>query len=235
METPLWMDGPVLHQQAGVFPLGTDSIVLADFVCPGKGDRILDLGAGGGALSVLLGWQRPDLMITALEIDSAACSLARKNLQENRIRAELVEGDLRHYRTLLPAGSYDLTVSNPPYFCQNRGKVSELLSSARSDQGCSLNDLCSAAAWATRWGGRFCLVFRPERLSEIFSALEAAGFAVKRIRPVHHSLDRSVNLFLIEARRGGNPGITWEKDLYLCELDGSTTPEAARIYHRIKE
>ena len=106
METPLWNGGPVLHRAPGVFPLGTDSIILSDFARPGTGDRILDLGAGGGALSVLLGWQRPDLHITALEMDPDACALAGRNLRDNGICANLLEADLRQYRSVLPAGTF---------------------------------------------------------------------------------------------------------------------------------
>ena len=114
-------------------------------------------------------------------------------------------------------------------------RLFDALAEARSDRGCTLEEVCAAAAWAARWGGRFCLVFRPERVAELFSALGAAGFAVKRIRPVHHSPDKPVNLLLVEARRGGNPGTVWENDLYLHTADGCDTPEAARICHREKE
>ena len=235
MSQPLWKDGPVLHQAPDVFPLGTDSILLADFARPCKAERILDLGTGGGTLPVLMGFGRPDLRFTAVENDPAACPLARKNLAENGIPAEVLEADLRHYREILPAGAFDLTVSNPPYFEQSGGLVSNHLGAARSDRGCTLAELCAAAAWATRWGGRFCLVFRPERIPALFAALEAAGFAVKRLRPVHHSPDKPANLLLIEARRGGNPGLRWEEDLFLRTADGLDSPEVLRIYHRTKE
>ena len=46
----------------------------------------------------------------------------------------------------------DLIVSNPPYFEQSGGLVSNHLGAARSDRGCTLAELCAAAAWATRWG-----------------------------------------------------------------------------------
>ena len=43
-EELLWPGGPVVRQAAGVFPLGTDSILLAHFAAPGPRDRVLDLG-----------------------------------------------------------------------------------------------------------------------------------------------------------------------------------------------
>ena len=54
MAETLWDGGPVLHQAPGVFPMGTDSILLAHFARPGAKDRILDLGTGSGILPVLL-------------------------------------------------------------------------------------------------------------------------------------------------------------------------------------
>ena len=54
MPETLWDGGPILHQAPGVFPMGTDSILLADFARVGKRDRILDLGTGSGILPVLL-------------------------------------------------------------------------------------------------------------------------------------------------------------------------------------
>lgn len=40
MPETLWDGGPILHQAPGVFPMGTDSILLADFARVGKRDRI---------------------------------------------------------------------------------------------------------------------------------------------------------------------------------------------------
>ena len=39
MAETLWDGGPILHQAPGVFPMGTDSILLAHFARPGAKDR----------------------------------------------------------------------------------------------------------------------------------------------------------------------------------------------------
>ena len=54
MPETLWDGGPILHHAPGVFPMGTDSILLADFARVEKNARILDLGTGSGILPVLL-------------------------------------------------------------------------------------------------------------------------------------------------------------------------------------
>ncbi len=233
MPAPLWPGGPLLEQAPEVFPLGTDSILLADFACPGARDRLLDLGTGCGILPIVLLWDRPGVTATAVELSPAACALARKNLTRNGLeqRVCLLEQDLRQFRQTLPAGGFDLTVSNPPYFPAGSG-FSGPLENARQDTLCTLPQLCAAAAWSTRWGGRFCLVFPPARLCELFAALTECGFAPKRIRPVHHAPGLPVNLLLVEARRGGKPGLVWEPDLYLHTAQGQESPEYQRIYRR---
>ncbi len=234
MEQSLWHGGPLLSESPDVFPLGTDSLLLADFARPADNAKILDLGTGCGILPLLLLWSRPRTSAAALDISPAACALARENFRQNGLsgRTSVLEGSLRDFRHLLSAGGYDMTVSNPPYFPQSSGPAATVRpGDARKEESCSLEDLCAAAAWATRYGGSFCLVYRPERLGELFAALQGSGFTPKRIRPVHHSPGLPVNLFLTEARRGGGPGIAWEPDLYLCGPDGSPSQEYRRICH----
>lgn len=231
----LWNGGPTLEQAPGVFPMGTDSILLAAFAQMGPRDRLLDLGTGTGILPLLLLYERPDATATAVERDARACDLARRNFLRNglQMRADVLEGDLRDYRALLPAGSFDYAVSNPPYFAAGTGRTAGAgLEYARGDGKCTLAELCQAAAWAVRWGGKFSLVFRPERLCDLITVLRETGFEPKRLCPVHHRQGAPVNLILLEARRGGNPGLTWEQDLYLYESDGAETPQLRQIYRR---
>lgn len=235
MAQTLWDQGPILHQAPGVFPMGTDSVILAAFARPGKSDRVLDLGTGTGILPILLLYDRPQVTASAVELEENACLLAEKNFHANGLsdRVRLISGDLREYRSLIPTGQFDLTVSNPPYFGAGSGPdAAGGLINARGDGTCSLDDLCQAAAWATRWGGRFCLVFRPDRLCELIVSLRKSGFEPKRLRPVHHSHGSPVNLILVDARRGGNPGLSWEKDLYLRDENGNESRELRDIYRR---
>ena len=235
MAETLWDGGPTLARAPGVFPMGTDTVILADFVHPRADAQVLDLGTGSGILPILLGYERPALSLTAIEISPEACSLASENFRRNQMmgRVRLIRGDLRRYRELLPCEGFDITVSNPPYFRSGSGApAAGRLRDAREEYLCTLEELCAAAAWSTRWGGSFCLVFRPDRLCDLILALRRSGFEPKRIRPVHHSRSHPVNLLLLQARRGGNPGLLWEPDLYLYREDGTESEETRRIYRR---
>ena len=233
--TSLWPGGPRFCQAANQ-ALGTDSILLADFARVRGAARGIDLGCGSGILALLLLWREARLRMTGLELDPAAAAIARENLRENALdaRAEIVEGDIRAVRAAFRAGSFDFAVANPPYFACGSGGVSPdpARAAARSEASCTLGELCRAAAWLLPSGGRFYLVHRPERLSELCCALAACGLEPKRLRPVAATAGRAPSLILLESRRGGKPGLRWESALCLRGESGTESEELRRIYHR---
>jgi tRNA1(Val) A37 N6-methylase TrmN6 len=233
--TELWPGGP-RYAQAAHFPLGTDSVLLADFVPLAGAEKGVDLGCGGGILTLLLLERSARLRMTGLEILPAAAERARDNLRENALedRGEIVCGDIRRVRSLFRAGSFDLVVANPPYFPAGSGALpaDPEKAAARGEGSCTLDELCVAAAFLCRTGGRFCLVHRPERLSEVFVAMSAQGLEPKRLRFVCARAGAAPSLALIEGRRGGAPGLTVEPALLLEHDDGAESEELRRIYHR---
>ena len=231
----LWENGP-RFAQAQHFKLGTDSVLLADFVRFTGTKRGIDLGCASGALALLLLTKHEKLHMTGLEILPEAAELAKTNMVENSLqaRSEIICGDIRRHRELFKSGSFELVLSNPPYFPENSGFVSpkEGRANARAEGLCTLDDLCAAASFLLKTGGSFNLVHKPERLSEVFCAMAKHGLEPKRLRMVCHTVDKAPNLVLIEGRRGGKPGLVVEPNLVLRNPDNSESDEVRRIYHR---
>lgn len=229
----LWPDGPEFRQSPH-FPLGTDSVLLADFARISQYRLGADLGCGSGAISLLLLCLDARVSMTGVELLPEAADIARENMARNGLadRCRIMTGDIRNYKTDFPAGCFDFAVSNPPYFTAGSGYLPSDAgrASARAEDTCSLAELCSAAAYLVRTGGAFFMVHRPERLSEIFCAMSARGIEPKRLRMVQHAAGTAPNLVLIEGRRGGRPGLKIEAPLILREGDGESA-EARRIYH----
>ena len=159
----LWPGGP-LFRQSEHFKLSTDSVLLADFVQIRGAKRGIDLGCGSGILSLLLAQKSAGLRMTGLELLPEAAAAARENAARNGMdsRIEVVDGDIRECRALFRAGSFDLAVSNPPYFPADRGAVAPRAdrAAARAEASCSLSELCDAAAFLLRTGGSLFLVHR---------------------------------------------------------------------------
>ena len=231
----LWPKGPRFIRGGG-FPLGTDAVLLAAFAGNVRARRACDLGCGTGIIALLLAWNSPFLTVDGVEIQPEAAETARKNAEMNGLsdRMNIITGDLRDHRSLLPAGGYGLVASNPPYFPSGSGKeaADAGIAAARDERSCTLDNVCEAAAYLTKWGGRFVMVHRPERLSEALCAMTARGLEPKRLRMVQYSAASAPNLVLIEARRGGKPGLTILPPLVMTDADGKDSEEIIRIYHR---
>lgn len=202
--------GPfTLRQAPGVFPVCGDSLALGSFASARRGGQVCDLGCGSGVLGLCLLAREPSLRVTALELDGRAAALARENFAENGLDAQVLQGDLRQIRTLLPSGGFDLAVSNPPYFPPRSGRGD---SAQRMELVCTLEDVCAAAAWLLKNGGRFALVHRPERLADVFCALRAHGLEPKRLRFLQ-TPGRPPSAALAEAVKRGRPGLKLEPAL----------------------
>lgn len=199
------LGGCTLSWDSGVFPLGGDALALGAFSTVKPGWRVCDLGTGSGALLLLLAGRAERLDLTGIDIDPLSAQTARENLAANGLPGKILTGDLR--TAPLPPGSFDLVISNPPYFPVGSGKSG---GSARSEECCSLEELCAAAGRLTKNGGRFALCHRPERLADVICALRAHGLEPKRMKLVSHSPEHSPSLLLLEAVRQGRPGLTIE-------------------------
>jgi release factor glutamine methyltransferase len=74
--------------------------------------RVLDVGTGTGAIALALAQEHPGARVTGLDRSTGALQLARENAEATGLEVELVEGDAL---VGLPAGAWNLVVSNPPY------------------------------------------------------------------------------------------------------------------------
>lgn len=219
-----------------LFPPGTDTFLLSSLPRLKPGLRVCDLGSGTGLLGLLLLQRQHVLSVTGIERLAESVHLAQQTADANGLAERLVtiHGDLREIRQLLPANGFDLVVSNPPYFSPGSGQPAKTAArqSARSEDTCTIDDLCTAAAYLLRWGGSFCLVHRPERLTDLLCTLRSHAVEPKRLRLVCNRPSSAPSLVLIEARRGGKPGLSIEAPLILQNNDGSPTAELDTIYFR---
>ena len=74
--------------------------------------RIVDVGTGSGAVAIALAHSLPAAQLTAIDVSSAALSVARANAERNGVSLRFLEGDL-----LAPVAGeqFEFVVSNPPY------------------------------------------------------------------------------------------------------------------------
>lgn len=220
-------------------PFGTDAILLSDFANVKSGDKACDLGTGCGIIPLLWCKSGKCRSIDAVDIQKKACDQLNKSIEINNFSDKLKvhNADLREIKGILPLGSYDVVTMNPPYKPVGTGieSLSEAERIARHETECTLDDAVSAAKKLLRFGGRFCLCHRPERLCDILVSMRNGGIEPKRIRFVVQNYGKSPWLVLVEGRSGGRPHLTVEPELTIKSPDGADSDELLRIFGDYRE
>lgn len=230
----LQRNGYEIIQHPGRFCFGMDAVLLSAFASVKPGENVLDLCTGTGVLPILLEAKTGGKHFTGLEIQKESADMAMRSVALNALtdKIDIIWGDLREAEAFFAAASFDVITCNPPYMTVDHALVnpSDALAIARHEVSCTLEDVLSCAAKFLKFQGRFYMVHKPFRLSEIMCKMSAAGLEPKSLRMVYPYPDREPNMILIEGRRGGKSGIKVQKPLFIYDAEGKYTREVASIY-----
>jgi tRNA1Val (adenine37-N6)-methyltransferase len=200
-----------------------DAVILARFASVREGDKIIDLGTGGGIISLLLASINDVEQIIAIEIQDELADIARRNVTLNNLsqKIEIVVDDLILANKHFPAGQCDLVVSNPPYRTVGSGRLNpnSLKAIARHEIKCTLDDVLKSAFYLLKNNGRFAVVYRPDRLVDLISGCRRHNLEPKRLQFVYPDYNRECNLILLEAVKNGQSDCKVLKPLILDESD----------------
>ncbi len=208
-----------------------DTILLAHFTQPKKGEKILELGCAHGAISLILAKRGFD--VTGIDIQPHLIELAKENAEFNGINAVFKTADLREYKKLWAAQSFDRIVVNPPYFeadASSEISPSPAIASARQGTDCNLENIAAAARYLLKNKGKLDIIMTASRVAELFELLERNNTSVKKIRFVHPKYCSEASVVLVEAVRAAKKGNFVMPPLFVLDADGKETKEMFENY-----
>ena len=233
----LQRNGYRIIQNPERFCFGMDAVLLSGFARAKKQERCLDLGCGNGIIPILMEAKTEGKHFTGLEIQPESADMARRSVALNGLqdRIDIVEGDIKDASKIFGASSFHVVTTNPPYMTAQHGltNVYEAKTIARHEVLCNLEDIIRESARLLMPGGRFYMVHRPFRLTEIMNVLTKYKLEPKRMQLVYPYIDREPNMVLIEALKGGNSRITVERPLIVYEKPGVYTKEILEMYDMV--
>ena len=225
-------NGWPIVQHCDEFKFTLDAVLLAAFPLLRRKAKVIELGVGTGAVSLLLA-ARSDCEISGLDINPRVTALFSRSIELNNLsgRLQAVCGDVCQVRDFFPAGQYDMVVSNPPYRKTGHGR----LRSGGSRAAChetlgQTGDFIKAARYLLKYSGKLALVQLPERLPEILATCLANGLEPKRLQLVYPKQGKAPSLFLLEAVYGAHPGLKVLPPLFVYGEDGSYSKELLACY-----
>lgn len=213
---------------------GTDAVILSHFANIKIRDKALDMGTGCGIIPML--WLRNEKInnVSCLDIQENAyeqvCCTIKENHLENRITPYLC--DLREINKTFMAEQFSLVTMNPPYKPVGTGieSLGESAKIARHEICCSIEDAVKAAAYLLKYGGRFCMCHRPERLVDTLEIMRKYKLEPKRLRFVQDRNGEQPFLFLVQGQKGAKPFLRVEPQLIIKKENGKFTDEMLEIY-----
>jgi tRNA1Val (adenine37-N6)-methyltransferase len=218
-----------VFQKKKGYRFSVDAPLLADFIQTTETDRILELGAGNGIVSLLLSI-KPFTHLTALEIQESLAEQARRNVRLNDLedRIEVVHKDLRVYSV---KHKFDLVFSNPPYIKQNAGhlSVSDEKSVAKHELKCTISDIMHKTEELLKTSGVAYFIYPVTREEDFMRATQETKLRVRNIRYVYPFKGSDPNLFLVSCEFS-SPEARRLRPLVLYEKKGKYTEETQDIF-----
>ncbi len=233
-----------LIQRKDGLTFGTDAYLLSAYTPPRPRGAMVDLGSGTGIIPLLCLTRGKAATCVAVELQPGFCDLIGRNAALNRLSDRLTPlcADVRAITPAAVGGEVDLVTANPPYMAagsgaQNRADEKAM---ARHELAGGIFDFCAAAGRLLKDGGHFLCVFRPERMADLMIGVRDARLEPKRLTLVHATSAAAPSLLLLDAMKGGAPGLTVTPPLCLHLSDHdreerpllplTDTPDTAYIY-----
>ncbi|WP_276767727.1 tRNA1(Val) (adenine(37)-N6)-methyltransferase [Gemella morbillorum] len=223
-------------QKIDHYSMSTDSFLLPYFANVPKSSKkkIMELCSGNGGISIILR-EKSQAQIEMLEIQEDLVELSRRSIELNKLTGINVKNeDIKKIKDYYKPSSFDYVICNPPYFPvdnmpNQREKFNHNIS--RHEILCNLSDIIKSIKYLLKQNGKFSLVHRTYRISDIISECEKNSLAIKRIRFVYskESSDNS-KIVLVEGSISNVSDIKVEQPLYIYKEDDTYTEEMKKVY-----
>lgn len=232
----LQCNGLYLIQDPDKFCFGIDAVLLSNFVKVKKNGHVVDLCTGSGIVPILLSAKTGAKKITGIEIQSDIADMARRSVSYNKLdeKIDIINDDISNALKYINNCSVDSVCVNPPYMKDTTAiKNPDLpMAIARHELLTDLETVINIASKLLKESGKFFMVHRPSRLSEIFTSMRQNRIEPKRLRFIHPYIESKANLVLIEGAKGSGVWMDVEPPLVVYKDKNVYTDEVLKIYGR---
>jgi tRNA1Val (adenine37-N6)-methyltransferase len=224
-----------IAQEKGGYRFSIDSILLAGFVELRRGDKVIDLGTGVGIIPLILAHKGAGAeQFVGVEIQKELAALAKRNVLINGLEdlITIYEGDIKELNNTFPPSSFDVLVTNPPYYRVESGRTNPYSQKAiaRHEITCTIDNVLQTARYLLKEGGRFFVIFPAQRAITLLERLRSATLEPKRLRWVHSREGEEAKFILTESYKGSGEGVEVLAPLYVYSVTGKYTSEMKTLY-----
>ncbi|MEL7424304.1 MAG: tRNA1(Val) (adenine(37)-N6)-methyltransferase [Bacteroidota bacterium] len=191
-----------VKQDQCTMKVGTDGVLLGAWAPVPSAGYVLDIGTGTGLISLMVAQRQPDAQVVAVEIDEAAAQQARENMEGSPFadRLQVSCSSIQEFARKSDQ-TFDLIVSNPPFFSGGVISEQEGRASVRHTVKLSHQDLLRSVQRLLSPDGSFCLVLpwlEGLRFQEIAATYQLRTHRIAKVCP---NPDKAPNRVLLELKK----------------------------------
>ena len=248
-----------IYQDRDAFCFGIDSVLLANFFLRNINTlndniKVCDLCSGNIIIPLIIYAKRnkfnlSNVKISTFEIDKDQTEISKKSIDYNKKNDNDIDKniiiynddikniflDKEKYKKLY--NSFDCITVNPPYIKVDAGVTHDntKMNIAKHEISINLEDIIKVSSLILKSNKKLFMVHKTERLVEINNILENYGFKIKYLKFIHPNINKSSNLVLIMAVKGGKDGIKVSNPLVVFDENNNYTKDIKNIYGDLEE
>lgn len=207
--------------------IGTDGVLLGAWVTIYPAKTVLDIGTGSGLIALMIAQRsEADVQIKAVEAEAEDARQASENISSSPWPAKT---SVHHTRIqdFQSDHSFDLIVSNPPFFNNSLLPPSGKRKAARHTESLSYEALLLSAERLITTGGIFAVILPVKEGTVFISLAQFRGFYPKRQCAVYSRESKPQERWLVEFSRV--PGPVMIEKLVLFADGNERSPEYKKL------
>lgn len=224
-------------QEKDGYRFSIDAILLAHFTSLLSADSIIDLGTGSGIIPLILARKMAAPTIVGVEVQEKMADMAKRTIMLNGFakRVSILHDDLRALRSRFSDSSFDLVVSNPPYYPVKDGRINpdEQKAIARHEIMAKVEDVISIAHYLVKPSGMVVIIFPARRLADLLYSLKEFNLKPELLQVIYSHNHDEGRLVIVESSKGGNPEVEIKEPFFIHKAEGSYSEEMQKIYDEI--
>ena len=192
-----------------------------------KNQKVIDLGAGFGFLSITLA-KKYRVKVVAFEYDEKMVKILRENVKLNGLGelVKVVKGDVKEVDKYFPKDSFNVVVSNPPFYPVNYSPEPEPY---HFEVNATLEDFVKASSYLLKDGGELYILVPCFRLYELSNYLRDFNLPLRRLSLIYPTIEKRAKLAVVVSVRNVSGPLECDKPLIINEKGGEYTKEVKEL------
>mgnify|MGYP001118835146 FL=1 len=203
MKKPFQFKQFTVHQDKTAMKVGTDGVLLGawckidDFV-----DSILDIGSGTGVVALMLAQRTDAMTIDAVEVDENAYEQTVENFENSDWgdRLYCYHTNFQNFADEIAEEeeTYDLIVSNPPFYTDDFETDSKARNTARFASALSFAELITGVVKILSTEGKFVVILPFKEETHFITLSQKNGLFLNRVCRVQGNPSSTIKRSLLE-------------------------------------